>query len=162
MRRRLNLNLQRQLLRDHNDLSPRPDISDLPALELEHPDYSYADICCDQIGFTLEKINNEKSLESWSKTVIPELTRVGILKPDEPRDMTDLQITKAFLESQITHLSVLAKRAEGDFLHEEQIVSGDFGQTYDTPDRPIKSPEPPDIASGDNSSSRALMYSEAM
>lgn len=71
LKRRLSLNLQRQLLRDHNNLKPHPEISAFPDLELEHPDCTHAEICDDEASSVLEQLNSEESLK-WRPRLSPQ------------------------------------------------------------------------------------------
>jgi integrase len=132
LRLRLNRNIQMKLEEDTVNLSPRSPSSLYTGIEAEHPEYSYADTCKHIIKQLLNDINNEDSLSSWSKEVMPTLEKVGIInqsQADNASIIDKLIATKLFLESEVKYITILLNRAEGNFFGEENIVLNNFDKS---------------------------------
>ena len=156
IRRRMNILLQRLLDADHKDISKREGIS------YPDGDITYARMCELQAQVYACWNNDEDRLIELGSEVIEPLLLNRIFHPDEIIGENDsqtrenmLQILKACNETLVTLQQILAARARGDFLMEEQIMGQDFGKLPHQEND--SAPEPPIAPSG-----ASLLYSEAM
>ncbi len=147
LRRRLNLYLQYQLEAGYNFVLPRPAIHDCfsPRMDdpdylhsiaakiptdpaAKNPDYSEADLCRYRAEILQAAAKAPESLELWSEFAIQELKKCGLLLHGEIASYDRLNVTRIFLESQVTYYQLLEKRCQGDYLAEDAIVAADFGE----------------------------------
>jgi len=128
IRRRLNIYLQRQLERNHDNIMDRPSVKDYFILAENHPDYTEADVHRHHAETFQEMLTNPGSFEHLADAVKEELLRCRIFLMSEFGKDNLLRIVKAYLESQVTYYRLLEKKCQGDFQAEEAIVAADFGE----------------------------------
>lgn len=128
IKRRLNIYLQRQLEADHDNISLPPSVEDSLILAADQPGYTRADLYRSFADSIQEMVNDPTPSKRYIGIIKNMLIECGIFWAAEFNKKDTLRIFKAYLQSQVTYYQLLEKKCRGDYLAEDVIVSGDFGE----------------------------------
>ena len=126
IKERMNTLLQRMLEAEQNDVSPPPSYDRLSqAAGSEFNPEIIAD------GYALISKNiasgGSQILAKHGAAVVAQLVQAGYFAQEEITEDNIMQIVKAYFQMVTTYQSLLAKRARGDFISEDQVLFRDYG-----------------------------------
>ena len=126
IKRRMNILLRSMLDREQNDVSPPPNYDRLSkAAGFEFNPEVTAD------GYALISKNiamgGANVLAKHGTSVIAGLVQAGVFTREEISEDNIMQITKAYFQMETNYQALLAKRARGDFISEDQVLFSDYG-----------------------------------
>lgn len=160
IRRRMNILLQNILEQDHRNISERKGLS----IQERDIDIPYAQLINSNADILAAVNNNEEVLKKLVADIIPHLLFDRVFLPGEITIENSLEVVKAYNQMQVTANRIIAARANGDFMMEEEVMNRDYGKLpYEAESGPVQDTSALTISEASVTKyETAFLYSEVM